>query len=119
MAVAVITSYRPVPEQTDSSPFITSTGERVRRGGIAVSQDLLCPAALFKDLRIKRHKRETCHLREKVHYGDRLKVEGFKQTFTVFDCMNKRHKKRVDILVFTYEEEKAINVKTGRVWRVN
>ncbi len=39
-----ITAYQSLKAQTDSSPFFTSTGERVRSGGVAVSRDLLCGA---------------------------------------------------------------------------
>lgn len=35
------TGYSSEPRQTDSTPFITSTGARVRLGVLAVSQDLL------------------------------------------------------------------------------
>lgn len=101
------TAYRSEPRQTDDTPFHTSTWERVHADGLAVSQDMLCPASLLRDIRIRRHKAAKCHLKNKIHYGDLLHVEGigFK---IVNDCMNKRHKRHVDIWVHTYKQEKAL-----------
>lgn len=85
-----ITSYRSVPEQTDSSPFITSIGERVCKDGVAVSQDLL------KSKRIK--------------YGDWLYIEsiGLKR---VNDTMHNRFTNHVDIWVPSLEAEKKFHSK--------
>lgn len=85
-----VTSYRSVPEQTDSSPYITATGERVCNKGIAVSQDML--------------KKNGGAL----NYGDLVYVEsvGFK---FINDSMNSRHKQRFDIWVSTLEEEKKFH----------
>lgn len=94
-----VTAYRSVPEQTDDSPYITSTGERVNPNGIAISQDLLKSGA--------------------VHYGDTVYIEdvGFKK---INDCLNKRHKMHLDIWVSTKEREsevfKKFNKRTTRVW---
>ena len=84
------TAYRSIPEHTDSSPFITSTGERTGRDGIAVSQDLL------KSKRLK--------------YGDWVYLEGigFKR---VFDTMHPRHKNHVDIWLPTLKEEQEFHKK--------
>lgn len=97
LATMTITSYRSVPNQTDSSPWITSIGERVNNHGIAVSQDLLRSG--------------------KVHYGDTLLIEGYGLK-TVNDCMNARIKNAVDIWVATKEEEHKVGVRRLRVWRV-
>ncbi len=101
------TAYRSVPNQTDASPFVTATGDHVHGYGIAVSQDMLCPGSLLRNAKIRRHRRETCHLKTKIHYGDIMHVEGvgFK---VVNDCMNRRHKRRVDVWVPTYAAEKAL-----------
>lgn len=84
-----VTSYRSVPEQTDSTPFITATGEHVTPHGAALSRDLL----------------------ERwggpVSYGDYIYIEGI-GIKVVNDTMHPRHKNHVDIWVATYEEEKAI-----------
>lgn len=94
---ATITSYRSVPEQTDESPFYTSIGEHVHPHGVAVSRDLL--------------KRWGGPL----DYGDWIYVEGF-GIKVINDCMNERHKNRVDIWVKTYAEEKEVGIRTGRIW---
>ena len=86
------TAYRSVPSQTDSSPFITATGEKVHNRGIAVSQDLLKKNGGPLD------------------YGDLVYIEGVGYKF-VFDCMNKRHKNRIDIWKATYREEKEFDSK--------
>ena len=97
----ITTTYRSVPAQTDSSPFYTSTGEHVCKDGIAVSQDLL--------------------LSGKVKYGDWVYIEGIGLK-KVNDCMNPRHRKRMDIWVGTYREEKEFDKKYGhiklKVWLV-
>ena len=94
-----ITSYRSVPEQTDSTPLITAAGTYVHPGGVALSRDLL-----------KRWGGP-------IDYGDIVYIEGFGFKM-VNDCMNKRHKKAIDLWVKTYEEEKAIGVRSGRVWLI-
>lgn len=102
-----VTSYQSIVSQTDSSPFYTSTGERVNANGIAVSQD---------------------YLRDKVvSYGDVVYVEhiGFK---VVNDCLGKfkrysiptkdgkkrvfkRQNKCFDVWVASYAQEKAFDKK--------
>lgn len=96
-----LTSYRSVPNQTDSAPYYTSIGERVSVRGCAVSRDLL--------------KRWGGPL----NYGDLIYIEGVGFRF-INDCMAARHKCAVDIWVETYQAEKAIGVKKGRkVWLVS
>lgn len=94
-----VTSYRSVPEQTDSTPFITATGGHVHDQGVALSRDLL----------------------ERwggpVKYGDVVFIEGYGPK-VVNDTMNKRHTNHVDIWVPTYEDEKAVGVRKGRVWLI-
>lgn len=110
------TSYRSVTAQTDSSPFHTSTGERVSAYGVAVSQDLLCGACKKLHKRCKQPDNMT-----KLHYGDLLYVQGVGYKF-VNDLMNKRHKNRIDIWVPSYKDEKLFHKKYGikkqKVWRV-
>jgi 3D (Asp-Asp-Asp) domain-containing protein len=94
-----LTSYRSVESQTDSTPFITADGSHVTPYGCALSRDLL-----------KRWGGP-------VDYGDLVYVEhfGFR---VVNDCMAARHKKRIDLWVATYQEEKAINVQKRKVWLI-
>lgn len=97
----LVTAYRSVPKQTDSTPFHTSIGEYVHKDGIAVSQDLL--------------------LSGKIKYGDYVFVEdiGLKR---VNDCMHSRYKNRFDVWLGNYQEEKEFDRKYGhrklKVWLV-
>ena len=110
-----ITSYRSVPEQTDSSPFITATGEHVTPHGVALSRDLL-----------KRWGGP-------IDYGDYIYIEGH-GIKVVNDCMadywcsqyemikgkkrcikKKYIRKHVDIWVKTYKEEKKIGWSKGYI----
>lgn len=86
------TSYRSVPEQTDDSPFITASGGRVHRDGVALSRNLL-----------KRWGGP-------VDYGNIVYIEniGFK---VVNDTMNKRHFNHIDIWVKTYKEEQSFHTQ--------
>ena len=121
-----VTSYRPVKEQTDDSPFYTSTGEHVRSGGCAVSRDLLCGACM------RLHKRcDQPQNAQKIHYGDWLYVGQYEYR-QVNDVMGPYTKQRVngkivkipisnhiDVFVWTYEQEKSVNVKKLKVYKVN
>lgn len=119
-----VTSYRSVPQQTDSTPYHTSTNEVVRKGGAAVSRDLLCGACR------RLHKRcahpEVTH---KIHYGDYVLVTGH-GILKVNDVMgatkyDKKTKKRypitnaLDIWVGSYKEEKRIGVQKQNVYLIN
>jgi len=94
-----ITSYRSVPNQTDNTPFITASNKRVHQAGVALSRELL-------------HRWGG-----PAKYGDVVYIEGYGFK-VVNDCMNRRHKKRVDMWVKTHEEEKAVGVIRGNVWLI-
>lgn len=87
-----MTAYRSIPAQTDRTPFYTSTGERVSKYGVAVSQDLLRSG--------------------KVQYGDYVLIEGV-GIRRVNDCMHERYKNRFDVWVGNYNEEKEFDRKFG------
>lgn len=110
-----VTSYRSVKNQTDSTPFTTSTGERVHPYGVAVSEDLLCPHAYGKH---KVHKKVDCPYYNRIHYGDWLYVEGYGLK-VVNDVMNPRHKQSIDLWVRTLAQEKAVGVKRLEVYVVS
>jgi 3D (Asp-Asp-Asp) domain-containing protein len=99
-----VTSYRSVPEQTDDTPYNTSIGLHVRKGFCAVSQDLLG---------------------KEIHYGDVLYVEilgkhkELSRSCFVADTMNKRIKRGIDFWVATKAEERAIDVRRGRVFKIH
>ncbi len=104
----IVTSYRSVKNQTDASPFYTSTGERTSPDGVAISQDLLCPACK------KLHARCKNPTGIILHYGDwvYIKFVGLKR---VNDVMNKRYKNRMDVWVETLAEEKKFHKQFGDV----
>lgn len=85
-----VTSYRSVPAQTDSSPYVTSIGHRTHPYGCAVSQDLLKSG--------------------KIKYGDVVYIPGFGLK-VVNDTMHPRHKMSVDMWVATAKEEKRVGVR--------
>jgi 3D (Asp-Asp-Asp) domain-containing protein len=75
-----VTAYSSSAGQCDSSPHLTATGTRTRRGIIALSRDLLRqfnPGAPFG-------------------WGDRVHVEGLGE-FIVEDTMSGRYARRADI----------------------
>lgn len=103
-----VTSYRSVPNQTDSSPYFTSIGKRVHKGGAAISRDLL-----------KRWGGP-------VDYGDYVLVEGL-GIYQINDCMgatkwDKVNHKRVpirqavDIWVSSHQEERSIGLTKRKVY---
>lgn len=119
-----VTSYRSEINQTDASPFHTSTGQRVRLGGAAVSQDMLCGACRKLHGRCKHPEYPS-----KLHYGDQIYIKdlGFK---VINDCMgltktykiktNKGYKRvfkkqlrALDLWVPFKEDEKAFHKKYG------
>lgn len=97
LGTMTLTSYRPIPEQTDDSPTFTSIGDRTTRFGCAVSQDLLKNGL--------------------VAYGDILYIPGYGYR-VVNDTMHPRHKNHVDLLVNTHDEEKAVGVRHLKVFKV-
>ena len=124
-----VTSYRSVPSQTDSSPFVTSTDERVRAGGCAISRDLLCGACRKLHHRCKHPDNPT-----KLHYGDWLYIEGYGYR-QINDVMGLREHYRIkakagskklfhtirmslDIWVEKWSEEHTVNVKHLNVYKV-
>lgn len=95
-----ITSYQAIPSQTKATCLNrhqceTSIGDGITQYGAAVSQDLLKSG--------------------QVQYGDVLEIEGLGLR-VVNDTMNKRHKRHVDLLVFSYAEEHKIGTQHRRVW---
>lgn len=124
-----ITSYRPVKNQTDSSPFFTSTGEKVRAGGCAVSRDQLCRACRRLHHRCRHPENST-----KLHYGDWLYITkyGFRQINDVMGdrqhyaihtkngrkVMFKTIRKALDIFVEKWSEEHSVGVQHLTVHKI-
>ncbi|WP_089320990.1 hypothetical protein [Pontibacter ummariensis] len=88
--------YFPEPAQTDDTPYITADGSRINKRNpgkhrwIAVSRDL--------------HSRWGGN----INYGDSLWVTGISDQldglYVVRDVMNRRMRKRIDILVGKHDE---------------
>jgi len=85
-----VTSYNPVPAQTDNTPLYGSDGELVVPGILAVSKDL----------------RKKYHLKD----GDKVILENY-GTFLVKDSMHPRWKNRVDIISFSKKWSKKFGTK--------
>jgi hypothetical protein len=103
LATVTVTSYQPLPQQTRQGcngihDCFTAVGDIPTKSGVAVSQDFLRSG--------------------QVHYGDVLDIEGIGLK-VVNDCMNKRHKKSIDIMVWSYEEEHRIGVQHRKVWVIH
>lgn len=80
------TAYNSLPNQTDSTPFITASGTHVRHGVLAANFLPIGTRVKIPDL-----------------YGD--------QVFVVEDRMNQRYNKRVDIWMENYDDAIAFGVK--------
>lgn len=85
--VVTVTAYRPIKAQTDSSPNWTSVGTPAIMGICAASRDLLESGQL--------------------NYGDIVSVPKL-GVYKVMDTMNARHKKHIDILVYTKAQERIV-----------
>ena len=95
LGTATITSYRSVPEQTDSTPFITSIGQHVSEAGAAVSPDFL-------------NSGDIC-------YGDAVIVDGHGIRY-VNDTTHPRLKKTIDLWVKDYKSEKKVGITKRKIW---
>ncbi|MFA5234168.1 MAG: hypothetical protein WC390_07195 [Sulfurimonas sp.] len=93
-----ISTYKALKSQTDEMPYLTSSGFKInpktiyKDKTIAVSQDLL----------------------NRINYNDTIEVFGtfiFDGKFIVRDCLNKRIKNTVDILINSNEIGGCMNGK--------
>lgn len=84
--IVTATTYSASLEETDSTPLITASGFKIskknakRQRVIAVSRDL----------------------KRKLKFGQKVRIKGagkYNGVYTVQDIMNKRYKKRIDILI--------------------
>ena len=94
--VVTLTTYSPSEGETDSTPNVTASGFKIdvnnpkKHKIIAVSRDLKRKWKFNQKVRIR-------------------KAGKYNGVYTVKDVMNKRHKKRIDILVGL--EDKPIKLK--------
>ncbi|WP_407538444.1 hypothetical protein Q0M94_09710 [Deinococcus radiomollis] len=96
------TAYNSTPGQTDSSPYITATGTRVRSGVVALSRDLL----------------------GRFPYGTRITIEDLSgrysnllrgRVFVVEDTMHPRIGNTVDVWMGSLGEAMAWGARTVRI----
>ena len=81
----VVTAYSPSIGQCDSTPFITASNTRVRKGIVALSRDL--------------------EKRYGLKFGDEIRLRGL-GVYEFADRMHKRWRNKVD--VFMWEKGKAV-----------
>ena len=101
--IVTVTTYSPSVEETDSTPLITASGFKInpinpkKHRIIAVSRDL----------------------KKKYKFGKKVRITGIGKlsgTYTIRDVMNKRFKKRVDILIG--ESDKQTSFKNAKLYAV-
>lgn len=98
-----VTTYAPVPSQTDATPFITASGFKLNPKNprkhriIAISRDL----------------------KQKLRFGQHVRIEGtgeYDGIYVVHDVMNKRFKRRIDILI--NPSDKPTMFKNIKLYRI-
>ena len=101
--IVTVTTYTPSVEETDSTPLITASGFKInpknpkKQRIIAVSRDL----------------------KKKYKFGKKVRITGIGKlsgTYTVRDVMNKRYRKRIDILIGT--KEKQTKFKKAKLYKI-
>ena len=101
--IVTVTTYSPTIEQTDSTPLVTASGFKINPNNpkkqriVAVSRDL----------------------KKKYKFGKKVRITGIGKlsgTYTIRDVMNKRYKKRVDILIG--EDDKQTSFKNAKLYAV-
>jgi len=101
--IVSVTTYSPTIEQTDSTPLVTASGYKINPANpkkqriVAVSRDL----------------------KRKYKFGKKVRITGIGKlsgTYTIRDVMNKRFKKRVDILIG--ENDKQTSFKKAKLYAV-
>jgi len=101
--IVTVTTYSPTVEQTDSTPLITASGFEInptnpkKQRIVAVSRDL----------------------KKKYKFGKKVRITGIGKlsgTYTIRDVMNKRYKKRVDILIG--EDDTQTSFKNAKLYAV-
>ena len=88
--IVTLTTYSATEAETDSTPNITASGFKItnpkKHRIIAVSRDL----------------------KKKYKFGQKIRIVGagkYSGTYRVHDVMNKRYKKRIDILIGTNDKQ--------------
>jgi 3D (Asp-Asp-Asp) domain-containing protein len=103
IGVVTVTTYKPTSEETDSTPNVTASGFKISKRNpkkhriIAVSRDL----------------------KRKLKFGQRVRLRNagkYNGEYVVRDVMNKRYKKRIDILI--NPKDKQTKLSKVKVYKV-
>ena len=101
--IVTVTTYAPSVEECDSTPLITASGFKINPNNpkkhriIAVSRDL----------------------KRKYKFGKKVRITGIGKlsgTYTVRDVMNKRYRKRIDILIGT--KDKQTKFRKAKLYKI-
>ena len=101
--IVTLTTYTASENETDSTPNVTASGFKIdtnnpkRHRIIAVSRDL----------------------KKKLKFGSKVRIEGagkYNGTYVVKDVMNKRYKKRIDILI--NPDDKQTKLKKIKLYKI-
>ncbi len=99
--IVTLTTYRASETETDSTPNITASGFKItnpkKHRIIAVSRDL----------------------KKKYKFGQKVRITGagkYDGTYRVHDLMNKRYRKRIDILIGN--KDKQTKLKKIKVYKL-
>jgi len=90
-----VTAYSPTEDQCDNTPYITASNIEVRKGIVALSRDI--------------------EQKFDLKFGDQILLEGI-GLFVFHDRMNKRHKKKVDIFMWSREKAKMFGSQETRLF---
>ena len=95
LGVVTVTTYKSISGETDSTPNVTASGFKISRKNpkkhriIAVSRDL----------------------KRKLRFGQRVRLRNagkYNGEYVVRDVMNKRYRKRIDILINPKDKQTTI-----------
>jgi 3D (Asp-Asp-Asp) domain-containing protein len=99
--IVTLTTYKASETETDSTPNITASGFKItnpkKHKIIAVSRDL----------------------KKKYKFGQKVRITGagkYNGTYRVHDVMNKRYKKRIDILIG--HKDKQTKLKKVKIYKL-
>jgi 3D (Asp-Asp-Asp) domain-containing protein len=101
--IVTVTTYSPTVEQTDSTPLITASGFKINPNNPKKQRIV----ALSRDLK------------KKYKFGKKVRITGigkYSGTYTVRDVMNKRYRKRVDILIG--DKDKQTKFRKAKLYKI-
>lgn len=106
------TAYNSLPNQTDATPYVTSTGARTRFGIIAVSRDLLSNDIPYGSLVRIRDLGNYYNGRGEGNFQDMLDSQ---ELFIVEDTMHIRKQQQVDLWFPEFREARSWGVRRVEV----